>query len=182
MWKIRECETMNVLQTSIYPSPCGPLWLGSYEGKLCLCDWANGRRRDDIDRRLQHGLHVRYEKGETDVIREAARQLDDYFQGRRLSFSVPLLLVGTDFQKAVWQSLSAIPYGQTGSYAEVARRIGSPRAIRAVANANGVNALSLFLPCHRVVGSDGALTGYGGGVDVKKFLLDLECRVETSRG
>ena len=87
---------------------------------------------------------------------------------------MPLLFVGSHFQKSVWQMLLEIPYGQTISYGEMARRIGMPKAVRAVANANGANAISIFAPCHRVIGSDRSLTGYGGGLDTKKFLLALE--------
>ena len=87
---------------------------------------------------------------------------------------MPLLFVGSDFQKSVWQMLLEIPYGQTISYGEMARRIGIPKAVRAVANANGANAISIFAPCHRIIGSDRSLTGYGGGLEAKKFLLELE--------
>ena len=89
---------------------------------------------------------------------------------------MPLLFAGTDFQQAVWRQLLEIPYGQTISYGEMARRLGIPKAVRAVANANGANAICLFAPCHRVIGSNGSLTGFGGGLDAKKFLLKLEQR------
>ena len=104
----------------------------------------------------------------------ACRQLDEYFRHERQSFDLPLFFVGTEFQKKVWQTLLTIPYGTTVSYAYLARRIGMPRAVRAVANANGANAISIFVPCHRVIGSDGSLTGYGGGLPAKKYLLELE--------
>ena len=102
--------------------------------------------------------------------------LDAYFRLERKSFDVPLLTVGTDFQKQVWDALQEIPYGKTCSYGELAERIGQPKAVRAVANANGANAISLFIPCHRIIGSDYSLTGYGGGLEAKKFLLELEKR------
>lgn len=113
-------------------------------------------------------------EGTSDILEEAARQLDEYFSGRRSEFSVPLLFVGTDFQKTVWKALLSIPYGQTLSYGELAARIGKPKSVRAVANANGANALSIFAPCHRVVGSDRSLTGYAGGLEAKRWLLELE--------
>ena len=94
----------------------------------------------------------------------------------RRDFDIPLLLAGSDFQKRVWQQLPRIPYGQTASYGELAAAIGSPRSVRAVANANGANAISIILPCHRIIGSDGRLTGYGGGLRAKQYLLDLEHR------
>jgi methylated-DNA-[protein]-cysteine S-methyltransferase len=104
----------------------------------------------------------------------AARQLDAYFAGRLTEFDLPLALAGTDFQRQVWAGLRAIPYGQTVSYGELARRIGSPAASRAVGLANGRNPVAIVVPCHRVIGSDGSMTGYGGGLDRKRFLLALE--------
>jgi methylated-DNA-[protein]-cysteine S-methyltransferase len=104
----------------------------------------------------------------------AARQLDAYFAGQLTEFDLPLALAGTDFQRKVWAGLRAIPYGQTVSYGELARRIGSPAASRAVGLANGRNPVAIVVPCHRVIGSDGSMTGYGGGLDRKRFLLALE--------
>ena len=157
-----------------YLSPCGEMVLGSFGEKLCLCNWAVEKHPRRVDRRLQSGLKADYEEGTTDVTDKAARQLDEYFNGMRKSFDVPLLFVGTDFQKSVWRRLLEIPYGQTVSYGAMAAKLGMPHAVRAVANANGANAVSLFAPCHRVIGNDGSLTGYGGGLEAKKFLLDLE--------
>lgn len=157
-----------------YLSPCGEMVLGSFGEKLCLCNWAVEKHPGRVDRRLQSGLKADYEEGTTNVTEKAARQLDEYFNGMRKSFDVPLLFVGTNFQKSVWRRLLEIPYGQTVSYGAMAAKLGMPHAVRAVANANGANAVSLFAPCHRVIGSDGSLTGYGGGLEAKKFLLDLE--------
>ncbi len=165
---------MEHLQTLCYPSPCGRLLLGSYKGRLCLCDWAAERPRAIVDRRLQRALHAGYVAHPSELLRAAARQLDEYFNGQRTVFDLPLLLVGTDFQKTVWQRLLSVPYGETVSYALLARSIGRPAAVRAVAAANGANALSLFVPCHRVVGSDGSPTGYAGGLEAKEYLLRLE--------
>ena len=157
-----------------YLSPCGEMVLGSFGEKLCLCNWTVEKHPRRVDRRLQFGLKADYEEGTTDVTEKAARQLDEYFNGMRKSFDVPLLFVGTNFQKSVWRRLLEIPYGQTVSYGAMAAKLGMPHAVRAVANANGANAVSLVAPCHRVIGSDGSLTGYGGGLEAKKFLLDLE--------
>jgi methylated-DNA-[protein]-cysteine S-methyltransferase len=112
--------------------------------------------------------------GPCDVLDEAAEQLADYFAGTRTSFSVPFDLVGTPFQLKAWFALADIPYGTTVSYAEQARRIGRPTAVRAVGAANGRNPVAIFLPCHRIIGSDGSLTGFGGGLDVKRRLLEHE--------
>lgn len=164
----------NIIKTRRYESPCGTLLLGSFDDKLCLCDWQVEKHRDHVDRRLKRVLNAEFEDGTSDVIEEAVTQLDEFFAKKRQAFSIPLLFVGTDFQKTVWRELLTIPYGETISYGDMARRIGMPKAVRAVANANGANAISIFAPCHRVIGSDGSLTGYGGGLAAKKMLLELE--------
>jgi methylated-DNA-[protein]-cysteine S-methyltransferase len=105
---------------------------------------------------------------------ECLRQLDEYFKGKRQKFRVPLLLDGTEFQKAVWRQLQKIPFGQTASYGDVARAIGNPRAFRAVGNANNKNNIPIIIPCHRVIGSDGKLVGFGSGIWRKAWLLDHE--------
>lgn len=107
-------------------------------------------------------------------LRQALAQLAEYFAGRRRTFSLPLLPHGTVFQTAVWAALVHIPFGQTASYREIAARIDRPRAVRAVGHANGCNRLNILIPCHRVVGADGSLTGYGGGLWRKQWLLDHE--------
>lgn len=105
---------------------------------------------------------------------QALKQLQEYFDGTRTAFSVSLDLRGTDFQKTVWHAVAQIPYGKTSSYGEIARKIGNPKACRAVGAANGANPLPIAIPCHRIVGTDGSLTGYGGGIALKKKLLRLE--------
>ena len=111
------------------------------------------------------------------VLQEAARQLEEYFRGERQTFELPLAPTGTDFQQRVWERLQAIPYGQTRSYGQIAAEIGQARASQAVGAANGRNPLSIVVPCHRVVGSDGSITGYAGGIERKQTLLDMERRV-----
>jgi methylated-DNA-[protein]-cysteine S-methyltransferase len=117
------------------------------------------------------------EPGPHAVLAETERQLREYFEGTRRTFELPLELVGTPFQRRAWLALANIPYATTVSYGEKARRLGVPRAARAIGAANGRNPLSIVLPCHRVVGAGGALTGYGGGLDAKRRLLDHELRV-----
>ena len=109
-----------------------------------------------------------------DLIDHAVDEVDEYFAGRRTTFSIPLAAEGTPFQAEVWKALRAIPFGETRSYADIAAAIGRPRAVRAVGAANGRNPLGIVVPCHRVIGADGSLTGYAGGMSRKKFLLDLE--------
>jgi len=114
------------------------------------------------------------EKKETPLIKKAANQIDEYFNGKRKIFDLPLVLHGTDFQVSVWKALQKIPYGKTRSYGEIAAAIGNPKASRAVGMANNRNPISIIVPCHRVIGSNGSLTGYAGGLEVKKRLLELE--------
>jgi len=114
------------------------------------------------------------EPGDDPLLRRAAHQLDEYFAGTLQTFDLPLRPQGTEFQQAVWKALQDIPYGETASYGELARKIGQPTASRAVGLANGRNPISIVIPCHRVVGANGSLVGYGGGVERKRTLLDLE--------
>lgn len=167
-------EKKHIILTKHYQSPCGELVLGSFGSELCLCAWHIELKEEQVFRRLKRLLHAEMAEGTSAVIEEAAAQLDEYFAGRRSTFSVPLVFAGTDFQKRVWNELLKIQYGETVSYGEMARRIGMPEAVRAVANANAANALSIFAPCHRVIGSDRSLTGYAGGLDTKRRLLILE--------
>lgn len=173
-------KPLNVIQIQRYHSPCGDLILGSFQGKLCLCDWAVEKHRDVVDIRLRKVLKASYEEKTSDIIQETSRQLDEYFDSKRTVFDIPLLFVGTEFQKKVWHKLLEIPYGKTISYGELAKQLNIPKAVRAVANANGANAISIIAPCHRVIGSDHSLTGYGGGLTAKKMLLDLELNLNKT--
>ena len=165
---------MNAIRIKRYLSPVGELLVGSFDGKLCICDWAHEKRRDINDRRIRHALHAVYEDGASDTIERAIAQLDEYFDHKRTFLDIPLLFAGTDFQKKVWNELLEIPYGATASYAGLSQRLSNPKAVRAVAAANGANALSIFVPCHRIIGSNRQLTGYAGGLPAKKLLLELE--------
>ena len=111
---------------------------------------------------------------ETPLIKEAYRQLSEYLKGERRKFDLPLKPRGTDFQKRVWRALCDIPYGETRSYKQIAEAIGNPKAVRAVGMANNRNPITIVVPCHRVIGADGKLVGYGGGLEMKEFLLRLE--------
>ena len=164
----------NIIITSLYESPCGMIMLGSFGNSLCLCDWQIERHRNRIDNRLRRMFDAVFIDGRSAVIDMAIAQLDEYFARQRYVFDIPLLFVGTDFQKKVWNALLTIPFGRTVSYKEIATQIGMPKAVRAVANANGANSISIFAPCHRVIGCDHSLTGYGGGLEAKEYLLKLE--------
>ena len=164
------------IEVKYHKTVAGELILGSYQGKLCLCDWRYRSMREDIDDRIQRGLAARYIEGESDTIQRTILQLQEYFLENRREFTIPLLLIGTDFQKQVWEALQKIPFGETRSYLELSRALGNEKAIRAVAAANGANALSILVPCHRIIGSKGELTGYAGGLQAKNTLLKLEAK------
>ncbi|HAZ74712.1 MAG TPA: cysteine methyltransferase [Rikenellaceae bacterium] len=157
-----------------YNSPCGELILASVDGKLCLCDWNEMPCSERNKVRLGKSLKAVFREESSDVLREASAQLDEYFALSRREFDIPLLTVGTDFQKRVWDALLQIPYGRTRTYMEIARMVGNPRGVRAVAQAIGANGLSIFIPCHRVIGSNKSLTGFAGGLEAKRKLLQIE--------
>ncbi len=157
-----------------YDSPCGRLVLASFADSLCLCDWSDNPFAERNMRRLTRGMNVSFKTGTTSVLEETKRQLDEYFAGKRKAFDIQLRLTGTDFQNEVWNALLDIPYGATRSYKDIARYIGKPKAVRAVAGAIGANGISILIPCHRVIGSDHSLTGYAGGLEAKKMLLGVE--------
>lgn len=157
-----------------YKTPFGELILGSFEHKLCLCDWKYRRMRKKIDERIQNHLEAEYIEEGSDIIEECKRQLNEYFHRERKEFDIPLLLIGTHFQKSVWYKLLQIPYGNTVTYAALSDKLQNTKAIRAVASANGANAISIIVPCHRVIGSDGKMVGYAGGLRTKMKLLEIE--------
>ncbi len=155
------------VQFQKYNSPVGPLYLVANDQKLVAIvfgkNWQDWRSQ--------------YEKAfatESAVLKRTALQLDEYFAGKRKSFDIPYELHGTDFQKRVWTALAKIPFGKTKTYKEQAVMVKSPKAVRAVGGSNGRNPLCIILPCHRVIGSNGTLTGYGGGMEAKQFLLKHE--------
>lgn len=146
-------------------SPLGELLLAGSGDALCVIGLPAGKGR----RRAERGWAE-----DARSLRDATRQLAQYFAGKRERFELKLAPQGTEFQRQVWRALARIPYGSTWSYGELARRIDRPRAVRAVGLANGANPLPIVLPCHRVIGADGGLTGYGGGLPAKRLLLELE--------
>ena len=152
---------------TIQPSPVGKLKLVASDKGLAAILWEN-------DREDRVKLGAMTEQPDHPVLVETKRQLGEYFAGQRTAFDLPLDFHGTDFQKSVWAALLRIPFGETRSYAEIARELGRPTASRAVGAANGKNPISIVAPCHRVIGTNGALTGFAGGLDGKAFLLELE--------
>lgn len=165
---------LNGVLIEEYESPLGVMRLGVTGDGLCLCDWPSEARDARMDRRLSKYLGPGAGGDREAIIEEARRQLDEYFAGKRREFTVEVRLAGTEFQQKVWRRLAEIPYGETLSYGELADSMGLRSAVRAVASACGANCLSIFVPCHRVIGADGSLTGYAGGVDAKRALLRME--------
>lgn len=143
-----------------YPTPIGALWITETDAHIT----ALGLREPNAP----------FEQRETELLREAYRQLSEYFAGTRRAFTLPLCPHGTAFQQKVWDALQEIPYGETRSYREIAEAVGHPRAYRAVGGANHNNPVMIVVPCHRVIGADGRLTGYASGLEVKQKLLRLE--------
>lgn len=165
---------MNYIEIQEFKSPYGELIIGSYQNKLCLCDWKYRKMRTQIDDRMQKKLNAEYKEVKSEVIEQTINQLKEYFDNGRKTFDLPLLLIGTEFQKSVWNELLKIPFGEVKTYLELSEVLGDTKAIRAVASANGANAISIIIPCHRVIGSDNNLTGYAGGLAAKASLLKLE--------
>ena len=164
----------NIIKTEYFKTPIGELILGSFNDKLCLCDWRYRKMRSSIDSRLTRGINARYVEESSTLVNHTKAQLTQYFNGERHQFEIPILLIGTDFQKEVWNALLEIPYGKTNTYLQLAKDLNNENAIRAVATANGANAISIIIPCHRIIGSNGDLVGYAGGLEAKMKLLKLE--------
>jgi methylated-DNA-[protein]-cysteine S-methyltransferase len=158
---------------TVIESVVGPLTIVAEDGQIRCLYMDLQRHRPDDDELGEPDPRGR----DAELFRAAADQLDSYFAGELTTFDLPLAPLGSEFQQRVWAALQEIPYGETESYGQLAERIGSPGAARAVGLANGKNPIGIVIPCHRVVGSDGSLTGYGGGLDRKRQLLDLELEV-----
>ena len=166
----------SVVRVIEVETPLGEMIAAANETHLLLFEFA---RRDMLDaqlERVKRAMHCEFETGDAPVIATLRAQLDQYFRGERRAFDIPLHVPGTPFQMRVWDELQRIPIGTTTSYGRLAQSIGHPAAVRAVARANGDNRVAILIPCHRVIGSDGSLTGYGGGLWRKKKLLELEAR------
>lgn len=172
---------ISVKITSIN-TPIGPMLVGGNEDGIHLIEYEDLERVEIQKQRLSSLLDAEFVEGECKHFRELKNQLEEYFLRNRKAFSVPLVLNGTAFQKRVWNALLEIPYGQTRSYKQQAKALESPEAIRAIAHANGENRIAILIPCHRVIGADGNLTGYGGGLWRKQYLLELENAIQPGLG
>jgi AraC family transcriptional regulator, regulatory protein of adaptative response / methylated-DNA-[protein]-cysteine methyltransferase len=163
-----------MIKTVKIQSPLGELIAGATDEGVCLLEFSDKRRAERECKDLVRLLKQPLEDGENEHLATLIKQLEEYFTGSRKEFSIPLVTPGTDFQNEVWEKLLEIPYGTTRSYQEQANALNRPDSVRPVANANGMNRISIIIPCHRVIGSNGRLTGYGGGLKRKRWLLDHE--------
>jgi methylated-DNA-[protein]-cysteine S-methyltransferase len=167
---------VNQINIQYHNTQIGEVILGSFRGKLCLLDFVKGKTRRTVDDRIKKALNAEFVEHDDEILEKTRTQLDEYFKGLRRKFDIPVLMVGTDFQKDVWNAVMRVPYGATSTYSQIARDIGKERAIWAVGNAIGANPIVIIIPCHRIIGSGGELVGYGGGLSVKRRLLTLEHR------
>ena len=167
---------MKQINISYHKTKIWEIVLGSFEWKLCLLTFRYKKMRDRVDSRLKRLLNAEFIEKEDEIISEAKKQLDSYLLWNIKEFNLPLLLVWTDFQKQVWEWLLKIEYWKTISYIDLAKNINNKKAFRAVANANWSNAISIIIPCHRVIANSWDLGWYWGWLDVKEYLLDLEIK------
>jgi AraC family transcriptional regulator of adaptative response/methylated-DNA-[protein]-cysteine methyltransferase len=167
-------KSKSVINITRLETPVGPMFACGTEKGICLFDFTDRRMLETEFKEITKYFDAVILPGENKHIALLKKEIDEYFEGKRKNFTVPLDAPGTEFQKSVWNVLMKIPYGQTISYKDQATILKKPEAVRAVANANGHNRISILIPCHRVIGEDGSLTGYGGGLWRKKWLLDFE--------
>ena len=165
---------MTILYSQSVETPLGQMLIAASTRGVCLAEFAGTPRMERESRDLERLFQARTELGENEHTRQAARELAEYFRGERQTFTVALDTPGTDFQRHVWAALRDIPFGTTTHYQALAAQINKPAAVRAVAAANGANRVAILIPCHRVIGKHGALTGYGGGLPRKAWLLAHE--------
>lgn len=167
-------KNKGVILINRLTTPIGPMFIAATESGVCLLEFTDRKMLEtelsDLQKRLKANILV----GENLMIKNAKKQIADYFKGERKSFDIPLHAPGTAFQIKVWEILKEVAYGTTSTYQKQAQKIENPKAIRAVARANGANRIAILIPCHRIIGKDGHLTGYGGGIERKKWLLQFE--------
>jgi AraC family transcriptional regulator, regulatory protein of adaptative response / methylated-DNA-[protein]-cysteine methyltransferase len=168
----------QVLNLVRFTTPLGPMFAAANEVGLCLLEFTDRRALESEFTDLEKRLKAQFLPGTNAILEQTEVQLTEYFSGQRKHFSIPLLTPGTEFQQIVWQALQGIPYGETRSYKQQAEAMQKAKAIRAVATANGCNRIAIIIPCHRVIGSDGSLTGYAGGLHRKQWLLEHESKYQ----
>ena len=169
-----ESKNKNIISVTRIPTPLGPMLAGATHQGICLLEFTDRRMLETQISRLRKNLKAELLPGESPFFEPLKKELEEYFDGKRKEFSIPLVIPGSEFQQKVWQVLQEIPYGKTRSYKDQAIAVGNLKAIRAVATANGDNRMAILIPCHRVIGSDGQMTGYGGGIWRKQWMIEME--------
>lgn len=175
-----KAKNKNIIWLNRIDTPIGTMFAGATDNGLCLLEFTDRRMLETEFKHLVKRYNATLVRGDNSHIKQTKLELSEYFSGLRRHFTITLDTQGTNFQQQVWDALMNIPYGSTRSYQEQATYIGNPKAVRAVANANGMNQISIIIPCHRVIGADGKLTGYGGGLWRKNWLLNLEQKNATT--
>ena len=169
----------TIILISRLTTPLGPMFVCATEKGVCLLEFVDRRMLETEFKDLQKLLNAEIIAGENKHIKQAKKEFVEYFNGQRKTFGVKLQTPGTDFQNSVWESLREIPYGKTSTYQQQAENINKPKAVRAVASANGCNRISIIVPCHRVIGKNGKLIGYGGGIERKHWLIEHERKMSA---
>lgn len=160
-------------------TPLGPMFICATEDGVCLLEFVDRKMLETEFKDLQKLLKANIIAGENKHSKQAKKEIAEYFAGKRSTFEVAMIAPGTKFQRTVWEKLKTVPYGQTSNYAQMAQNIGRPKAVRAAATANGCNRIAIMIPCHRIIGKDGQLRGYAGGLERKQWLLDHEAKHAT---
>jgi AraC family transcriptional regulator of adaptative response/methylated-DNA-[protein]-cysteine methyltransferase len=173
--------TKNIIHTYQISTPLGPMIAGAVKEGICLLEFTDRRGFETQLKVLQKRFEAKIVTSSNPLIEILKKQLNEYFDGKRKTFDLPIAAPGTEFQKKVWKALQEIPHGETRSYRDQAIAIGNLKAVRAVAKANGDNRIAIVIPCHRVIGSNGDLVGYAGGLERKKFMLDLEKNLKQEK-
>jgi len=170
-------KSKKILLINRLTTPLGPMFVCASDRGICLLEFTDRKGLENEFSSLQKQLGAELLIGENTVIKRLKKELQEYFNGQRTQFTIPLDTPGTAFQKEVWQTLQAIPFGTTSTYQQLAIKLNNPKTVRAVGRANGQNRISIVLPCHRIIGKNGHLTGYGGGLERKKWLIEFEKNV-----
>ena len=160
--------------SSIIETPLGQMFACANHEGVCLLEFTERENLEKQKTALQKSLKAEIVSGSNRELKQLQKQLKEYFEGQRIKFDLPIVMTGTPFQEKVWKALIEIPFGKTMTYQSLTNQLGNPKAIRAVAGANGANKMAIIIPCHRVIGSDGSLTGYAGGIWRKQWLLEHE--------
>lgn len=169
----------NIILINRLMTPLGPMFVCASDRGICLLEYTDRKMLETEFRDIQQKLNAELLIGENKHIKQLKRELKAYFEGTLKVFEVPLDMPGTDFQNEVWEALRKVPFGTTATYAQQAQKLNRPKAVRAVGRANGQNRISIVVPCHRIIGKNGNLTGYGGGIERKKWLIEFEAQVST---